>query len=295
MKEAEEYDILMEDEDISLEREQKQLDALEQELFQKFQYNQDESIQFTMDSMEQANTVLSEEINQLEKDIQELTIKRDQLRLKYDTLKKQKEEREAEAKEVASTYKIEGITAISQFPNYPTGCECVALYMLLKYYGVSTSVSDIINRLPQGGWLYTKDGVRYGGNPEFEFVGSPYDVQSFGVYEGPIMTVSNSYKSGIVNGRGNSLHTVLDIVGQGRPVMVWTTINLLSPYVIASWIYEETMEQMNWYAHEHVVLVVGFSEHYVMIADPYDGTIKKQRKDSFESIYNAMGKRNIYY
>lgn len=281
--------------EISYEQEQVKLNDLEEQLFQKFLDIDGDNVLLSIDFMKQKNEMLQEEVTELENEVGELALKRDQLSTQYDTLRKQKEEREQEAIELASTYQIENVKVISQFPNYPTGCECVSLYMLLNYYGVSTTVDDIISRLPQGGWLYTKDDVRYGGNPELEFVGSPYDSQSFGVYEGPIISVANSYKGGIINGRGNSLDTVLGIVEQGRPVMVWTTIHLLTPYVIVSWIYEETMEQMNWYAHEHAVLLIGFSENYVILADPYDGTIKKQRRDLFETIYNALGKRNVYY
>ena len=39
---------------------------------------------------------------------------------------------------------INGNFVYSQFPKYPTGCESVALYLLLKYNGVDVTVDGII-------------------------------------------------------------------------------------------------------------------------------------------------------
>lgn len=295
VKKAKAYHILNQDGEISFSLEKERVKVLEEQLLEQYHYTNINDVGLELDSVSEVNKTLEQEVSQLEQEVQDLDTKKNQLDSQYWNLQKQKEEALAEAREIASTYQIDGVITMNQYPNYPTECECVALSILLKYYGITTSVDDIIGKLPQGGWLYTKDGVRYGGNPEVEFVGSPYDGQSFGVYEGPIINVANTYKSGMINGRGNSLDAVLDIVKQGRPVMVWTTINLLQPYVIASWIYDKTLEQVNWYAHEHVVVIVGFSDHYVIVSDPNDGSIKKQRRDLFESRYNSLGRRNVYY
>lgn len=293
-KQAQTYQILNEDK-ISFLEEQEKLEQLEKELLEKYQSSNVDDIRKKIISKKVQNEQLQEAIFELEKSVDELNSKNDELKNQYHYLKRKREEEEGLAKEAASIYQINGVIAFNQQSRYPTGCESVSLHILLSYYGVSPGVDTIIDYLPQGGWLYNKDGVTYGGNPELEFIGSPYDIQSFGVYEGPMIQVANIFKDGIINGRGQSLDEVLAIVGQGRPVMVWTTIGLLQPYVSASWIYEATMEQINWYAHEHVVVMIGFSDSYVIISDPYDGNIKKQSRSLFESRYDALGRRNLYY
>lgn len=61
-----------------------------------------------------------------------------------------------------------------QYGNYPTGCESVALYMLLQFYKADVTVDRIYDLLPMGAQPFdTESGVRYGGNPEREFVGDP--------------------------------------------------------------------------------------------------------------------------
>jgi len=65
-----------------------------------------------------------------------------------------------------NTYVIDGIAKINQYSQgYPTGCESAALTILLKYYGVNVSMSDVVNKLPKGKLPYYENGVKYGGNP----------------------------------------------------------------------------------------------------------------------------------
>ena len=44
----------------------------------------------------------------------------------------------------------------------------------------------------------------YGGNPEVEFIGNPYSLNAYGVYEKPIANVASQYKSGIKIATGTS-------------------------------------------------------------------------------------------
>ena len=39
-----------------------------------------------------------------------------------------------------------------QHPDYPTGCESAALYILLKYYNVNVTMEEIVNALPKGAY-----------------------------------------------------------------------------------------------------------------------------------------------
>ena len=194
-----------------------------------------------------------------------------------------------------NTYYITNVPIINQYPKYPTGCESVALTILLKYYGVSVTPDEIISSLKKGPRPYSKNGVLYGANPEVEFVGTPYSSHSFGVYEKPIAQVANKYKDGINIATGTEFDDVLKIVSTGAPVLVWTSMNLIEPYISMSWIYEPTGERIYWKANEHAVVIIGYTENQVIISDPMGGKIKYQSLSTFRSRYNYYGKKALYY
>ena len=102
----------------------------------------------------------------------------------------------------ASTVKIQNEITYSQFPEYKTGCESVALKILLEYNEIYTSTEEIINRLKKGELPYQIEDKLYGGNPEIEFIGDPIKDYSYGVYNTPIAEVANTFKQNINNKEG---------------------------------------------------------------------------------------------
>lgn len=195
----------------------------------------------------------------------------------------------------ASTVKIEKEITYSQFPNYPTGCESVSLYILLKYNDIETSVEEIIDRLKKGALPYQIEDEMYGGNPELEFVGDPRNDYSYGVYNNPIAEVANSFKEGVQNVEGLELDQILEIVSEGRPVMVWTTIGNIWSRLSTSWIYRPTNETIYWKENEHAVVIIGYNDIQVIVSDPYTGRIMRYNRETFENNYNYMGKKAVYY
>lgn len=195
-----------------------------------------------------------------------------------------------------STFIIEGVSKINQYSQgYPTGCESAALTTLLRYYGLNINMIDVVNRLPKGSLPYDEGGIRYGGNPYLEFVGHPSTSYSYGVYEKPIIQVAESFKSGIINGTGMKLDNVLKVVSEGRPVVVWVSMNMAVPYISTSWIYKPTGEKISWMANEHALVVVGYNQNQVVVSDSLTGSIRYYNKSVFESRYNTYGKRAVYY
>ena len=195
----------------------------------------------------------------------------------------------------ATTVKIENEITYSQFPNYPTGCESVALYILLKYNGIETTPDEIINRLKKGDLPYKIEDEMYGGNPELEFVGDPRNDYSYGVFNTPIAEVANTFKDNVQNREGMELDELLNIVSEKRPVMVWTTINNLSSRISAIWIYRPTGEKIYWKENEHAVVIIGYNDEQVIVSDPYTGRITRYNRNIFRENYNYMGKRAVYY
>jgi len=195
-----------------------------------------------------------------------------------------------------NTVIINNVPKINQYSlGYPTGCESAALTSLLKFWGISVSISDVVANLPKGSLPYYENGVRYGGNPYLEFVGHPSTSNSYGVYEKPIIGVANRFKSGIIDASGTSLGNLFNVVKQGRPVMVWVSMNMAVPYVSTSWLYKPTNEKISWMANEHALLIVGYTDSQVIVSDSLTGSYRYYNKNVFESRYNTYGKRALYY
>lgn len=190
---------------------------------------------------------------------------------------------------------IEGVITYNQYPNYPNGCESVALYILLQYYQVEVSVEEIVEALPKGSSPYYKNGVLYGGNPEREFVGDPRLYTGYGVFEGPIIEVANRFKEGIINYTGHSLDEILELVKDDHPVQVWVSINLEDTEVCVSWLDEVTEENIDWICDLHSLVIIGYDYKSIITSDPYTGEIEIYDRQQFEKMYLLFGKRAIYY
>lgn len=266
---------------------------IKEEIKTKYGTTKQEEITTLIEANKQANNALTQTIANNDIEITNLENKKKELENQYNVLKKKRDEEIAIAQ--ANKYQIPNVPTFNQYPKYPTGCESVALYILLRYYQVSVNVDDIINKLPKDSVPYIENNIKYGGNPELEFIGSPYTSHSYGVYEKPILNIASQYKSNIKNGTGKSLNEVLEIVKTGKPVLAWTSINLALPYISNQWTYKPTNELIKWKAHEHAVVIIGFTNNTIIISDPISGTIKSQNRQTFENRYNYYGRKNIYY
>ena len=253
----------------------------------KVEEYRDKEIDSLIENIENNNSKIEEGIADSLKTKEELINKKNTLNKQYEVLyEKYKLEQE--------TFIIKGVPTILQYPNYPTGCESVALTILLNYYGYNVSTDEVISKLKLGDKPYLEENIWYGGNPELEFIGSPYDEESYGVYEHPIYDVAITYNNNFVIETGKSLSSLLEIVKNGKPVMVWISYNLTIPYISSSWIYKPTMEKIEWKSGEHAVVIIGYNSKQVIVSDPYTGTIKYFDRGTFENRYNYFGKKNIY-
>ena len=250
-----------------------------------------------IDKLKAGNDELVTELTNLSTQLTKLNIRKDSLISEYTVLNNQYQnalaEKEAELRR--NTVMISNIPTINQYPNYPTGCESVALTILLNYYGIDVTPDNIIAALKKGDLPYQENGVRYGGNPSLEFIGSPYLSNSYGVYNNPLADVANIYKPGVITRSDMPFAEVLELVKENHPVIVWTSMNLALPYISDSWIYKPTSEKINWKAQEHAVVLIGYNDENVIISDPLIGSIRHQSRSVFESRYNYYGRLAVYY
>ena len=283
LKELKENNLII-DNKISLEKVKEEKNVLEEETISVFK---EEDIEKQFNKQKEKGNELSKEISILEEKLLGLESNLSSLQEQYNKLYKEYEQK--------NTFYITGVPFINQYPNYPTGCESVALTILLKYYGVAITPDDVIKNIKKGSLPYSKNGVVYGGNPEVEFVGNPYSINSYGVYEKPLAEVANKFKPGIKIATGTNFDEILKIVGSGKPVLVWTSMYLAAPYISSSWIYEPTGETIYWKANEHAVVLIGYTQDKVIISDPIGGQMKYQSLSIFRERYNYYGKKALYY
>ncbi len=192
---------------------------------------------------------------------------------------------------------IDDIISVKQMPDYPTGCESISLYILLKHYKVDVTIDEIIRKLPKGSIPYEVDEELYGADPEKEFVGSPYNEYSFGVFEIPIKNVANKFKKGANSKTNASIKEVKEIIDSNNPLIAWTRIyeNLTKLEYIDSWLSEDEEKLIKWPKGEHAVVVYGYDDEYYYISNPYNGEKYPIEKEIFEYNFKLLGSRIVYY
>jgi Uncharacterized protein conserved in bacteria len=183
-----------------------------------------------------------------------------------------------------------------QYPDYPTGCESVSLYMLLQYYGVDVTVDQIYDLLPMGAQPYVdEEGVRHGANPEREFVGDPRSEYSYGVFNRPIAQVAEQFKPGAETREGASVEDIKAILDTGNPVLAWYVSAPMRDIMYRwSWM-DEKGEMVHWPGGEHAVVVCGYDDTAIIYRDPNAGTTVVIDDDTFSRSFQELGGRIVYY
>jgi uncharacterized protein YvpB len=183
-----------------------------------------------------------------------------------------------------------------QHPDYPTGCESIVLYMLLRYYGTEVTPAQIVEALPKGPVPYRKNGRDYGANPEREFVGDPRDPHSYGVYNQPICDTANQFLAGAQTKTGATVDEIKQILDSGAPVMLWyTTQDAVGVEAGSTWLDEQTGEKITWLKYEHAVVACGYKLNDLIINDPNTGTQRTIRFGTVMNAFDRLGGRIVWY
>ena len=183
-----------------------------------------------------------------------------------------------------------------QYPDYPTGCESVSLYMLLNFYGTDVTIDQIYDLLPMGAQPYDdENGVRHGANPEREFVGDPRSDYSYGVFNDPIAVVAENFKKGVRTKRNASIDDIKAILDTGNPVLAWYVSAPMRPIMYRwSWI-DELGETVDWPGGEHAVVICGYDDSTLTYRDPNAGTTVIIDYETFSKSFDELGGRIVFY
>ena len=171
---------------------------------------------------------------------------------------------EEKRRELPKQAQIE-MEVILQKPELPTGCESVALTMVLKQKGYpieKTTIAEEISDL-QSGQLCIR------------VCGRSLYVWSVGIYPPGLVNTANRFLK-----QRYQQHTAYDVsklsleelfpyVAAGNPVLLWLTSDLEDPY-FSSQSVEYGGDSYRWYWNEHCVVLGGYNleKQSVTLFDP---------------------------
>ncbi|MCD7862482.1 MAG: C39 family peptidase [Lachnospiraceae bacterium] len=209
------------------------------------------------------------------------------------------EETVSAGKEAPSAYQIEDFEIIYQMPELPTGCEVVALTMVLQYYGFDVDKTTMASEyLPtvDATFYYGNDGKKYGPDLNVYFVGDPFG-SGYICGTTAIVTAADGYLQDAgssmraVDMTGTSVEELYQLVSEDTPVVVWVAIGMATRAETSGW-YTESGEYVEWSTNDHGAVLIGYDEDTVMIADPISGMIECNR-DAFESVFQSRGNQCV--
>lgn len=170
---------------------------------------------------------------------------------------------------------------VNQYPELPTGCESVALTIVLRSMGFAVEKTAIADSF----LTYSEDDFVNG------FVGDPRTEEGMTVYPPGIVAAANRFlesRSSDIQARdisGTPWDELLLFPKKGYPVLVWTTIDGTMPGFTGI-----ELDGWNWYEREHCVVLYGIDRGagQVLISDPTHGDVRHDIED-FRALFEACG------
>lgn len=194
------------------------------------------------------------------------------------------------AVEVTPSAMIGNFVPICQYPELPTGCETVSLTMTLNYYGIDAEKCDIADNYLTKGTLETagfKDA----------FIGNPRNSGSFGCFAPVIEDTANRYLAECESQlraydiTGTDFEGLFPFVCGGVPVIVWGTYDCAEVYATPVWTVNG--ETITFPTPEHCMVLVGYDESTVWVADPNYGDIRAYDREIFKNRYDSLFKQAV--
>ena len=176
--------------------------------------------------------------------------------------------------------------------EHSLSCEAATLKMVLSYYGVGVSESEIIKKMP---FDKTQKSNGVWGDPNKGFVGNidgKMLQDGYGVYWGPLAETARNWKKAEII-EGGSTEMVIEHLLAGHPIIIWGYLGRGQPL---KW---RTPEGKEIYAinGEHTRVVYGFkgdpdSPDGFLVMDPVYGPAYWERA-KFIRNWNAFGRSGV--
>lgn len=188
------------------------------------------------------------------------------------------------------------VPLVMQKPELPNGCEITSLTSVLNGLGYDLSKEVMADHyLPQEPF-YKKDDKLYGADPNKAYAGNPRDNVAWFSYAPPIIEAANKVFTEFggdytpVDLTGSTREQIYEELEQGRPVVIWVTLDLSPPKVTSSWYLNTTGELFKAPVNLHCVVLNGYSasNNRVHVMNPLEGQVTYDA-DQFFASYDALG------
>lgn len=179
------------------------------------------------------------------------------------------------------------VPLVYQKPELPNGCEITSLTSLLRFYDYDVSKLEMAEYLDNEAFYYKKD-KRYGADPNKAFAGDPKKSSGWYVFEAPIIKAGNQV---LDEDELQKTSEIMRHLVEGRPVMVWTTLDMSSISYGSGW-YLEDDSHYKAIRNLHCIVVHGYDESDFYVMDPLQGFVKIKR-DVLMNSFIEMGSRGI--
>ncbi|MCM1133172.1 MAG: C39 family peptidase [Ruminococcus flavefaciens] len=193
---------------------------------------------------------------------------------------------------LSTSAEIKGFETVYQEPELPTGCEVTALAQTINFYGFDidkVELCDVFMPIDHNGY-YTMDEA---------YLGDPHSTNGYGCSAPAIANTADDYFEYIgsdwyaIDLSGITLDEVFYQIEQGRPVIIWTTIDQRE--TIAEFEFVLGCGEELWFnPYQHCVTIYGYDKErgIVNIADPLRGNVEYDM-ERFGRIYNVMGQQAV--
>lgn len=177
------------------------------------------------------------------------------------------------------------VAELLQLPELPTGCESVALTIVLRSMGYDslgkTEIADFY--LARSSWDFVN-----------AFAGDPYSSGGYinGAMPPAIVNAANKYLARHGDAaraqelKGASMETLYSLIDQGYPILVWTTAYMQRTPLFTGL----KQDGYSWYNNEHCVVLYGYdrASGNVLVSDPLSGVVWRNASE-FGDIYRRCG------
>lgn len=207
---------------------------------------------------------------------------------------------------VASSGKITVSKVYNQYTdcNMASGCESVSAVMGLQAKGVSITPKEFVDSyLPKGAFNPSGESC----SPYEKFIGTPYGGQNeslkgLGCFPPVIVNAVNSCLKAknntsfqAVDKTGTSLTDLCKMTDQGIPIIIWGNIKNQANNSTGQYKYSAygSYSGGTWKPGEHCMLLIGYDNNNVIVADPDMGKQMTYQKSTFEGFFNNRGKMAV--
>lgn len=190
------------------------------------------------------------------------------------------------------------VPVVKQNPELPNGCEITSLTAILNYYGIDKDKMELAELMPKSK-VYTKNGVRYGPDPNVAYAGDPTLKRGgYYVFAKPLIDLANnllqqhniSYRAMDISDA--SKEEVIEYVKSGVPVLIWVTIDWKDARTYGHWMIEGTNKKHPVFNNLHAVVMTGYDNGKVTIMNPLNGYETIDEKVFFKT-FEQLGSHAI--